>query len=123
MNTNTITKTWGTEMNGVAPQSEPGKPLLERLVTYFGLDENNKPSLGRFLSYEIIAGPGPDEDSGFASIITLALSDSSDRCDSCQHVHSVEKGGAAAAMAAAIRYLDAYHDGQHLQKVESDVRG
>jgi hypothetical protein len=107
--------TWPAEL-------ESTRPMLERLVSYFGLDENGNPTSRRFLSYKIVAGPGPDDDSGVASIVTLALSNPSDRCDSCQHFHTVEKGGAAAAMAAAIRYLDVSHAGQHLQKVESDLR-
>jgi hypothetical protein len=98
------------------------KAMLERLVTYYGLDEEGEPTSRRFLSYKIIAGPGPREDSGLASIITLALSNPEERCESCQKFHSVEKGGAGAAMAAAIRYLDAYHGGDRLRKVESDVR-
>jgi hypothetical protein len=98
------------------------KPMFERLVTYFGLDEADAPTSRRFLSYKIIAGPGPSEDAGLASIITLALSDQRERCGYCQNVHTVEKGGAEAAMAAAIHYLDAYHSGERLRKVESDVR-
>jgi hypothetical protein len=97
--------------------------MLERLVTYFGLDEHDKPTSRRFLSYKVVAGPGAGDDAGAASIITLALSDPSDRCDSCQHFHTVERGGAAAAMAAALRYLDAFHRGRHLHKVESALRG
>jgi hypothetical protein len=97
--------------------------MLERLVSYFGLDEYGKPTSRRFFFYKIIAGPGPDAHSGVASIITLALSNPSDRCNSCQRFHTIERGGAVAAMAAAIRYLDAYHTGDRLQKVESDIRG
>ena len=102
---------------------EAAKPMLERLVTYFGLDENGEPTSRRFLSYKIIAGPGPSEESGLASIITLSLSNQSDRCDYCQKFHTVENGGAVAAMAAAVSYLDAYHGGDRLRKVESDVHG
>jgi|GEM_PF-5028649 len=60
---------------------------------------------------------------GVASITTLALHDESERCTSCQHFHSVETGGPAAAIDAAIRYLDAYHGRDHLQKVQSPIRG
>jgi hypothetical protein len=115
----------GRGAQGDGPSADPERtgPMLERLVTYFGLDENNQPTFRRFLSYKIIAGPGPTEDSGVASIVTLALSNPADRCDSCQHFHTAAKGGPVAAMASAIRYLDDYHAGEHLQKVESDVRG
>jgi hypothetical protein len=95
--------------------------MIERMVTYFGLDERNTPTLKRFLCYKVIAGPGPDENSGMACIVTLALSNPTDRCDYCQHFHTVEAGGPAAAMQAALAYLDQYHGGDRLQKVESDL--
>jgi len=111
-----------SQRDGTLAELEGHKPMLERLVNYFGLDEDGVPTSRRFLSYKIIAGPGPREDSGLASIVTLSLSDQNDRCDYCQKFHTVEKGGAAAAMAAAVRYLDAHHGGDRLRKVESDVR-
>ena len=112
-----------TQRGGQPVEPDHTKPMLERLVTYFGLDEDGEPTSRRFLSYKIIAGPGPSEDSGLASIITVALSNPSERCGYCQNFHTAEKGGAIAAMAAAIRYLDAYHGGDRLRKIESDVRG
>jgi hypothetical protein len=115
----------GSAPGGSKPQPDgpPARPMLERLVTYFGLDEDGKPTSRRFLSYKIIAGPGPQEGSGLASIITLALTDERERCEYCQQIHMVDQGGAAAAMDAAIRYLDAYHHGDRLRKVESDMHG
>jgi hypothetical protein len=112
----------GAPANGRPAGPPRTRPMLERLVSYFGLNEHNKPTSRGFMAYKIIAGPGPVEDSGVATIITLALSNPSDRCDSCRHIHTVETGGTAAAMAAATRYLDGYHLGQHLQKIESDLR-
>jgi hypothetical protein len=112
-----------TQRDGRPVEPEQVKPVLQRLVTYYGLDEDGEPTSRRFLSYKIVAGPGPSEDSGLASIVTLALSNPGEGCESCQKFHTVEKGGAAAVMAAAIRYLDAYHEGNRLQKVESDIRG
>jgi hypothetical protein len=112
-----------TQRDGQPDEPEPPRPVLERLVTYYGLDEDGEPASRRFLSYKIIAGPGPTEGSGLASILTLALSNPSEGCVDCQKSHTVETGGAAAALAAAIRYLDAFHEGERLWKVESDVRG
>jgi hypothetical protein len=109
--------------DGRSAAPEHARPMLERLVTYFGLDEEGAPTFQRFLSYKIIAGPGPGEDSGLASIIPVAFSNPGERCEYCQNVHAAEKGGAVAAMAAATRYLDAYHGADRLRKVESDVRG
>jgi hypothetical protein len=114
-----------TQRNGrPTEQAEPEqtKAMLERLVTYYGLGEDGEPTSHRFLSYKIIAGPGPTEDSGLATITTLALNNLRD-CEYCQRFHIVERGGAAAALAAAIRYLDVRHAGDRLRKVESDVRG
>lgn len=105
-----------------APVAQP-QALRERLVTYYGLDEDGAPTSQRFLSYKIIASPGPSEGSGLATIVTLALSNLREGCDNCQKFHTVEQGGAAAAMAAAINYLDAYHADNRLHKVESEVRG
>jgi len=102
---------------------EHARTMLERLVTYYGLDEDGEPTSRRFLSYKIIAGPGPTGDSGLAMVVTLAVNNLPEGCEYCQKFHTVEQGGAAAAMAAAIHYLDTYHDGQRLRKVESDVRG
>jgi hypothetical protein len=58
-----------------------------------------------------------------ATVTTLAVHEESARCTYCQNFHKVRAGGPAAALAAAIRYLDAYHEGDHLQKVQSDIRG
>jgi len=97
--------------------------LLDCLVNYFGLDENERPGYRRYYCYHVVAGPGPRVGGGVASITTLALHDETQRCTSCQHFHAVETGGPEAAIAAAVRYLDAYHDGDHLWKVQSDIRG
>jgi hypothetical protein len=96
--------------------------ILDCLVSYFGLDETEQPGFRRFFCYHVIAGPGPTAGAGVAVIRTLALHSEAERCTSCQHFHPVETGGPAAAMTAAIRYLDAYHAQDHVQKVESDLR-
>jgi hypothetical protein len=97
--------------------------MLDCLVNYFGLDENERPGYGRYFSYHVVAGPGPRAAGGVASITTLALQDEGERCTSCQHFHAVEAGGPEAAIAAALRYLDAYHQQDHLLKVQSAIRG
>jgi hypothetical protein len=98
-------------------------PILDCLVNYFGLDEDEQPGYRRCFCYHILAGPGPRRDGGVASITTLALHDESERCSSCERLHVAETGGPAAAVAAALRYLDAYHARDHLWKVQSAVRG
>jgi hypothetical protein len=97
--------------------------ILDCLVSYFGLDEQQKPNPGRYYCYHIVAGPGPTAESGVASITTLALSNESERCTYCQTFHLVKTGGPEAAIAKAISYLDDIHQGKHVRKVQSELRG
>ena len=97
--------------------------LLDCLVSYFGLDENEQAGVERYFCYHIVASAGPTTGTGVASITTLALHDETQRCTYCQNFHMVETGGPAAALVAAVQYLDAYHEHNHLRKVQSDIRG
>jgi hypothetical protein len=97
--------------------------MIDSLVSYFGLDENDQPDYRRYFAYHILAGPGPTADSGVAYVTTLALSDESQRCTYCKNAHKAEAGGPAAALAAAVRYLDSYHERDRVRKVQSGVRG
>jgi hypothetical protein len=97
--------------------------MLDCLVSYFGIEENGRPALRRYFCYQVMAGPGPTGEAGIAVVTTLAVHDQTERCTSCQKFHAVETGGPEAAMNAAIRYLDSYHEADHLRKVQSDIRG
>ena len=97
--------------------------ILDCMVSYFGLDEDEQPQARRYFSYHIVAGPGPTMGAGVAAITTLALHDEAERCTYCQTFHMVEAGGPAAALAAAIHYLDGFHRQDHVRKVQSDIRG
>jgi hypothetical protein len=97
--------------------------MLDCLVSYFGLDEEERPTYRRYFLYHILAGPGPMTGSGLASITTLAIYDNAERCTSCQHFHAADTGGPAAAIAKAIQYLDVYHAEDHLRRVQSEIRG
>jgi hypothetical protein len=97
-------------------------PMLGCLVSYFGLDENDQPTYRRYFCYHIVAGPGPTAGSGVASITTLAVYEQTERCTSCQDFHAVDTGGPDAALAKAVRYIDAYHEGDCLRKTQSEVR-
>jgi len=97
--------------------------LLDCLVSYFGLDENERPTYRRYFCYHIFAGPGPTAGAGIAAVTTLAVHDDGERCASCQHFFSVPTGGPVAALLTAVHYLDAYHQRDHLRRVRSDVRG
>jgi hypothetical protein len=96
--------------------------MLGCLVSYFGLDENDRASVKRYFCYHILAGPGPTDGEGVAVVMTLAVYDESQRCTSCQKFHAVETGGPKAAVAAAVHYLDAYHQEDHVRKVQSDAQ-
>jgi len=99
------------------------KRILDCLVSYFGLDEDERPTYRRYFCYHILAGSGPTTGLGVASIAARAVYDEAERCTSCQNFHVVDTGGPAAAIAAALRYLDSYHERDHLRKVQSDIRG
>jgi hypothetical protein len=92
-------------------------------VSYFGLDENERPGYQRYFCYHVVAGPGPTPGAGLAVVTTLAVHDPSQRCTSCDAIHRAESGGPVAALVAALRYLDTYHGEDHLWKVQSEVRG
>jgi hypothetical protein len=92
------------------------------MVSYFGLDEEERPTYQRYFCYHIVAGPGPTAGAAVASIMTLSVHDRAERCTYCRNFHTVEAGGPAAALAAAVRYLDAYHERDHVRKVQSDIR-
>ena len=96
--------------------------MLDCLVSYFGLDEEERPTYRRYFSYHIVAGPGPTPGSGVASITTLAIHNDAERCNSCPNFHVVETGGPRAALTKAVRYLDAYHGEDHLRKAQSEIR-
>jgi hypothetical protein len=96
--------------------------MLDCLVSYFSEDVNAEGTPRRYLSYHVLAGPGPSPDSGVASITPLASYDENAICDSCERVFAVKAGGPAAAIEAALVYMDAYHEGDRLRKVQSEIR-
>jgi hypothetical protein len=57
-----------------------------------------------------------------ASITPLASYDENEICRTCERVFAVQAGGPAAAIEQALLYMDAYHEGDRLQKVQSEVR-
>jgi hypothetical protein len=95
----------------------------EQIVSYFSheVDETGMPR--RYFLYRILGTPGPTDEGGVASITMLAVYSERERCTSCQMVHAAPTGGPAAAVAKALRYLDAYHEGPNLRKVVSAIRG
>ena len=95
---------------------------LDLLVSYFGFDADHRPDIERRFSYRVEARRGPTADSGVASITPLAADASMGR-SAWEAVHTAETGGPAAAIAAAVRYLDSYHDMDHLGKFQSTIHG
>jgi hypothetical protein len=96
--------------------------MMDCLVNYFSLNVGEDGVPRRYYSYHVVAGPGPTPGSGVASIATLAVFDPGERCDYCQVFHAVQQGGPAAAIARAVRYLDALHEELRLRKVQTAIR-
>ena len=96
--------------------------MLDCLVTYFSEDTNAEGMPHRYLSYHLVAGPGPNPEGGVASITPLAAYDENVICETCERVFAVKTGGPAAAMEEALVYVDAYHEGDRLRKVQSEIR-
>jgi hypothetical protein len=96
--------------------------ILDCLVNFFSEDANAEGMPRRYLSYHVVAGPGPSPEGGIASITPLAAYDENEICDTCQRVFAVLAGGPAAAMDEALVYMDAYHEGTGLRKVQSEIR-
>lgn len=55
--------------------------ILDCLVSYFGLDDHERPSYDRYFSYHVLAGPGPTAGAGVATIATLAVSPETEHAD------------------------------------------
>lgn len=95
--------------------------MIDCLVSYFGLDENERPGYRRYFCYHVLAGPGPTAGAGVASIQTVAIRDEYEPRIVPQPFHTVETGGPAAAIEAAVHYLDGLHCCDHVRKVRSAV--
>ena len=96
--------------------------MYDCLVSYFSADADAEGMPHRYLSYHIVAGPGPSPEGGVASITPLAAYDENGICDTCDRVFAVKAGGPAAALKEALVYMDAYHEGDRLRKVQSEIR-
>jgi len=83
----------------------------------------NPASSRRYFCYHVMAGPGPTAGSAVAAVTTLAIHDGATPHRFYQNMHIAEVGGPVAAIVKAIRYLDAYHGDECVQRVESQIRG
>jgi len=104
------------------PEGTTMADILESFVNFFAEDTNDEGLPRRYLSYQVIAGPGPTPGSGVATITSLAAYDENQICNTCERVFAVKTGGPAAAMDEALVYMDAYHEGDNLRKVQSEIR-
>lgn len=95
--------------------------MLDCLVNYFSGDtsEDGLPRL--YVCYQIISGPGTTEGGGLASISILSANHSG-IWESSQRLHAVKEGGPEAALAKALRYVDAFHDDNYVRKVQTETR-
>jgi hypothetical protein len=96
--------------------------MLDCFVTFFSEDTNAEGMPRRYLSYQVVAGPGPIPEGGVASITPLAAYDENQICETCERVFAVNAGGPTSAMKEALVYMDAYHEGDRLRKVQSEIR-
>jgi hypothetical protein len=92
------------------------------LVSYVGFCEDDRPEIERRFSYRVEARRGPTAESGVASITRLGADETWGR-SALKAVHTAETGGPAAAIAAAVRYLDSCRDAEHLRKIQSTIHG
>ncbi|HMF12369.1 MAG TPA: hypothetical protein VKE94_08685 [Gemmataceae bacterium] len=96
--------------------------ILDCFVIYFSEDTNDEGIPRRYLSYHVVAGPGPGPESGVASISPLAAYYEVEICSACERVFAVKSGGPAAAMEEALVYVTGYHEADGLRKVQSEIR-
>jgi hypothetical protein len=96
--------------------------ILDCFVNFFSEDTNDEGLPRRYLSYHIVAGPGPSPEGGVASITPLAAYDENEICATCERVFAVKAGGPAAAIEEALVYMNGYHEADGLRKVQSEVR-
>lgn len=96
--------------------------LMDCMVNYFSFTTDRAGIPRQSCCYLVVAGPGPTDDAGVATITTLAAHQGDALCDACQHWFIAHRGGPEAALAQALRHLDAWHEGQRLHKVVSSLR-
>jgi hypothetical protein len=96
--------------------------MLDCLVYYFSEDTNAEGMPRRYVSYHVVAGPGPIPEGGVASITPLAAYYENVICETCERVLAVNAGGPVAAMEEALVYVNAYHESDGLRMVRSEVR-
>src|SRR5438128_11911785 len=78
----------------VMPEVTIMAEMLDCLVSYFSEDANAEGMPHRYLSYHVVAGPGPSPEGGVASITPLAAYDENAICETCERVFAVKDGRA-----------------------------
>jgi rhodanese-related sulfurtransferase len=96
--------------------------LMDCLVNYFSHNADEAGMPRRYYSYFVVGGPGTTAAAGVATITALAVHDGGERGELGQNFHVVQAGGPRAAIVKAVQYLDAYHQGERLWKVQTPVR-
>jgi rhodanese-related sulfurtransferase len=96
--------------------------IIDCVVNYFSFNEDARGVPCRYVCYHIVAGPGPTPGSGVATISPRAAHPEAQPGECFQAFHLTRTDGPRAAVARAIAYLDAVHQGEHLQRVQSDLR-
>jgi hypothetical protein len=96
--------------------------MKDCMVSYFSANGNGEGVPRRYYCYLVVAGPGPMDGAGVATITTLAIHEGDRPCSSCRNCFFAPSGGPEAALALALHYLDAYHQGDRLRRVVSGSR-
>ena len=97
--------------------------MMDCLVNFFSHNAEEDGMPRRYYSYLVVGGPGATAAAGVATITPLAVRDGGARSgELSQNFHVVKQGGPGAAIAKALHYLEAYHHGERLWKVQTEVR-
>lgn len=95
--------------------------MLDCMVTYMSPTAHPDGTPSQYICYHVLSGPGATEGSGVAAIRVMATTMPDERI--VDHVvHAAKTGGPHAALAAALHHLDALHQGEYLEKLQTEIR-
>jgi rhodanese-related sulfurtransferase len=95
--------------------------ILDCLVTYMSAKAHADGMPSKYICYHVVSGPGPVEGSGVASIGVVATTDASER--HIDHlIHAAITGGPRAAIDLALHYVEAEHQGDSLERLQTEIR-
>src|SRR5262249_4766103 len=84
------------------PEVRSMAEMLDCLVSYFSEDTNAEGMPHRYLAYHVVAGPGPNPESGVASVTPLAAYDENGICETSARAFAVKAAAAHTARQATL---------------------